>query len=323
VGNYGRAGLETQWDGEEGSDNGYEHGGGDADLERVEDIHDGEPTSILEKGVVKEDNKNGTNGCKVVKSAKYVKEQEHAIQIYSINVRGLKTDERIKELLDEFKAVDWDVILVSETWRPETEEIWELEDGHWFMGAGCRDERRGVAIIVHSRWKKHVERFEPVNERLSFADVDFDGLRLRVIATYFPDSSYSNGHVEKVYIALDECIDQARRQRRHIALGGDFNAEVGSAKDDDSYETLGKYGMASCNARGEWLKTWATTAGMIITNTHFKHRFGHRYTHVGTSGRKRQIDYMLVSEGLWANVWDALLLQRSIQVRTIMRWVLL
>eukprot|EP00973_Karenia_brevis_P057823 8048446-Karenia_brevis.AAC.1 len=43
----------------------------------------------------------------------------------------------------------------------------------------------------------------------------------------------------------------------------------------------------------------------MITNTHFKKRFGKRFTHVGTSGAKRQLDYILVTRALWHQVVDA------------------
>ena len=55
----------------------------------------------------------------------------------------------------------------------------------------------------------------------------------------------------------------------------------------------------------EWLATWAETHNLVIGNTHFKKRFGHKYTHTGTTGSKRQIDFILISRGAWHNVRDA------------------
>ena len=108
-----------------------------------------------------------------------------------------------------------------------------------------------------------------------------------------------------MYLAQSTICEEARCDKRKIMIGGDFNAEPGNNKLAKWDDPLGKHGLEKRNARGEWLATWAETNGLIIGNTHFKKRFGLKYTHTGTTGNKRMIDFILISRGAWHNVRDA------------------
>ena len=73
-------------------------------------------------------------------------------RIIAKNVRGLKTDERILELIDELKMLtNWDILVLNETWRLDGFEMWATDEGHLFCNAGCEAGRRGVGFLVHKR----------------------------------------------------------------------------------------------------------------------------------------------------------------------------
>jgi exonuclease III len=137
------------------------------------------------------------------------------------------------------------------------------------MGAGCKEERRGVAILLKACWSKNV-KFVRVSERLCYADLCFGQQRARVISCYLPDSTYADKHVEDVYLALSIICEEARQDKRIIMIGGDFNAEPGKNNFAGWDDTLGRHGLERRNARGEWLATWAETHNLVIGNTHFK-----------------------------------------------------
>eukprot|EP00973_Karenia_brevis_P082409 11423752-Karenia_brevis.AAC.1 len=65
-----------------------------------------------------------------------------------------------------------------------------------------------------------------------------------------PDGSYGDKHVEMVYTTLSGICNDARDCKRHVVIGGDFNAEVGSNPDATSKSVCGKYGLNRINARG-------------------------------------------------------------------------
>lgn len=228
-------------------------------------------------------------------------------RVYAKNVRGLKTEKRVYELLEELEGTEWDAILLSETWRPEGEEIWTTAGGHLFMGSGFSEERRGVGILLHARWnhKRHFQNFIAINERVCYADVSCGKAVLRLVSVYMPDSTYSDKQVELIYTILSGVLVDARSGAKLVAIGGDFNAEVGSDPSAAQRATIGRHGLNTRNARGEWLQSWASTEELILANTHFKKRGGRKVTHIGTTGRKRQIDYILLVKTLWRRAVDA------------------
>ena len=62
----------------------------------------------------------------------------------------MTSSERIHELFHELQGTKWDVMLVSETWRPN-KEMWESSQGHIVMESGKFGNKHGVAIIVNRR----------------------------------------------------------------------------------------------------------------------------------------------------------------------------
>ena len=130
-------------------------------------------------------------------------------------------------------------------------------------------------------------------------DLKIGEREIRLVCVYKPDGSYNDKHVEEVYLILAEIVAEARKDKRMIAIGGDFNGEVGTSSNSGYGETTGNYGISTRpNARGKWLHTWARTEDLIIANTQLKRRFGERVTHIGTSEQRRQIDFVLVDRKL-------------------------
>eukprot|EP00973_Karenia_brevis_P067886 9444123-Karenia_brevis.AAC.1 len=56
-----------------------------------------------------------------------------------------------------------------------------------------------------------------------------------------------------VYTTLSGINSEAKRKKRQVIIGGDFNAEVGRNTEATHRSTLGKYGTDRLNARGRWL----------------------------------------------------------------------
>jgi exonuclease III len=231
------------------------------------------------------------------------------LRIFHLNVRGLRSDDRLQELLLELALLDlqdgWDVVMLNETWRGEACEFIEIDGGHVFFGAGYVKCERGVAIILHKRWKSRVLRTTVVSERLAFIDMAGGGIRVRFVSAYFPHSGYTDMHVQELYTALTEIRKEAKTLKLKFILAGDFNAEVGSRSDHDDFRVLGPHGLNLENCRGQWLKQWATLEDLVFANTFFSKPPAGRITHVGPSGRARQIDYILVDRRLWPQVRDS------------------
>ena len=67
--------------------------------------------------------------------------------VFAKNCRSLKADDDVRELLEEMKHVQWDIILLNETWRGEPEEVWDTEEGHRFLATGCAQGRKELQFL--------------------------------------------------------------------------------------------------------------------------------------------------------------------------------
>ena len=233
------------------------------------------------------------------------KTQQNTIIILTKNARSLTNDTKLNELEAELEHFDWDFILITETWRTQTEELFTMTSGHLFCGSGSSSGTRGVAIIMHKRWAKYLKQFTCVDDRVAFIDVTVHGKSYRLAAVYFPHSGYADKHIQRMYTILSELHLDATNEQSDIIIGGDYNAEVGSRDDGDNNHIIGKHGLNETNTRGEWLKCWATAERLTICNTSFSKTIVNRTTFVGPNGRPRQLDYILVSQTLRRSLRDA------------------
>ena len=210
------------------------------------------------------------------------------------NCRGLGSADRFDELVEELRQEEWDMVMVNETWRTDKEEHWTTEDDHVFAGAGHDSGRKGVGILLHKRWCKNVIRFKPVSERICLLDVKILDLVYRFVSVYFPDSSYPDAEVQKVYDTLTEIRQDATKNKYKLVIAGDFNAKVGDDDENEMHPSCGRFGYGEQNSRGQWLLTWSSVNALKISNTMFRKQNHKLTTHINAHGSTSQLDYILV-----------------------------
>ena len=206
--------------------------------------------------------------------------------------------------MEELEGLEWDVITINETMRCHKREVWTMHGGHVFMGSGYDLPTRGVALLVHKKWKPYIKTFYPINERIAYVDIVKKKLRIRFVAAYFPHSGYEDEYIESMYEVLGNIRSEARRKGMQFIMGADCNAQVGISQEDDDPRIIGQFGMQDVNDRGMWLKNWATAQSLTIMNTCYEKPVEKLHTFVGPSGAPRQIDFFLVSRKLRGWVRD-------------------
>ena len=208
--------------------------------------------------------------------------------IFLKNVRSLSSDVRLTELLTEVADLRWDAILINESWRAEREEHDTLDQGHIWLGSGGTAGTRGVGILLHKRWSRYIHRWRAIDERIGLLELNISSVKISLVVVYMPHCGYQDADIQVVYDKLEALHEEARKKKRIFIFGGDWNAEVRSAEDDPA---VGKYSNAIGNARGDWLRRWATSEKLVLANTLFKKRWGRLWTHL-QHNRARIIDYM-------------------------------
>ena len=74
-------------------------------------------------------------------------------------------------------------------------------------------------------------------------------------------------------------------------MGADCNAQVGVPDEGENARCIGHFGMKRCNARGQWLKNWATANNMVLANTCFEKPIEKLITFMSPNGVPKQLDY--------------------------------
>ena len=84
-------------------------------------------------------------------------------------MRSMSSNERLEDLLSELYRVEWDVILLSETWR-QSKEIWETQQGHIVVESGQFVNKHGVAIVEQKM--EEPDQMGALRERTHCCNVD-------------------------------------------------------------------------------------------------------------------------------------------------------
>ena len=199
--------------------------------------------------------------------------------IFSKNVRGLTGDIQFSMILAELDHVEWDVLILCETWRHEAQEIFQVCGNHTFFGSAGIPGKRGVGFLVHARHRTSLRDFESLNERICSLTLRLGKTIVRLIAVYFPHSGYPDDDVQAMYSQMSEIHLRARRKKQVCIIAGDFNASVGQQQIEDHPTTVGRHGFGEENARGHWMKQWCNLENMCIANTMFPKPNTKKVTH--------------------------------------------
>ena len=166
----------------------------------------------------------------------------------------------------ELQGCRWDVILVSETWRSDEEEIWESKQGHTIMCAGKFENKHGVAIIVNKKWKHKINWTKYISERAIATSITVNKQHITLMSVYMPHSGYADHLVEKAYNMIEKVIKPTNHMQ---IIGGDFNAKLGPGIGVER-TSVGQHTLLEAKSRGDWMKQWLMTQRLVALNTMYR-----------------------------------------------------
>ena len=204
------------------------------------------------------------------------------------NMRSLSSSERLEELFNELHRVEWDVILISETWR-QNKEIWETQQGHIMVESGKFNNKHGVVIQLNKRWKNEINWVQCECERVVAMSISINKQPIVLVSVYMPHSGYADHHFEKVHKTIAKMIE---REKSMKIIGGDFNAELGPGEVLE-LSAVGHYTLNKGNNRGEWMTQRLLQNKLVALNTMYKKAPLKQATYCTSKDAKKQLDYIL------------------------------
>lgn len=207
------------------------------------------------------------------------------------NVRGLYSKEKI--LQEELKRAKVDIAIIPET-KKKLKGSQELED-YILLYSGVPSNKRaaaGIAIMVKNSFRKRINSYAFINERILQLRYKFQRGYLTLLAVYAPEE----GKIEETnafYETLQDQIDKINKND-YVIVAGDYNARVGKLPING---ILGTNGEITINNNGNKLKEFASLNELKITNTFFRHKEIHKITW-SSRGYSSIIDYILTNKKL-------------------------
>ena len=204
------------------------------------------------------------------------------------NMRSMNSSDGIDELFRVLQQVEWDAILISETWR-QSKEIWETQQGHMMIESGKFINKHGVAILLNRRWKNKINWVQRACERVVAMSSAVNNQPITLMSVYMPLSGYPDHHVEKNYKTILTTILKDKSMK---IIGGDFNDELGPGEGIE-LSSVGYYTLNKANGRGEWMTQWLLENSFVALNTMYKKVPQKQVTYHTPKNVEKQLDYIL------------------------------
>ena len=224
------------------------------------------------------------------------------ITIGTWNVRTLKDEGKIHELVYEMERYQWNLLGLCEMrWKGIGETT--TEEGHKVYYSGKQNSHaEGVGFLIHKDIANTVMECRPISSRLITIRLKATPFNVTILQAYAPTTSYDDDYIEDFYSQVQEVIDSTPK-KDIIIVQGDWNAKVGV---DTQQHWQGIYGP-SCNSltndRGLRLLEFAATNNLVLANTLGVHKPSRRWTwHSPGDQYHNQIDYIMVPKRFQSGV---------------------
>ena len=238
---------------------------------------------------------------------KSTKREQQCLQICTYNCRTLVGDDRLMELEEELKNINWSIVGLSEV-RRKGENCLRLKSGNLLYYCGEPNGKlNGVGFLVNKTIVDKISVLEGTSGRIARLVLKIsERYKIQIVQVYAPTSTHSDEEIESFYECLKETCEIGRDCFYKFIIG-DFNAKVGIYKEGDS--VVGKYGIDERNDRGERLVQFAECMKTPIMNTFFKKHPTRKWTWRSPNFEvKNEIDFILTNRP--QNVKDVTVLNR-------------
>ena len=207
------------------------------------------------------------------------------------------------QLIEEAKRYKLDLVGLSEVRWKETGR-WKAATGETIIYSGKPDRHEyGVGLLMQKEVEKSLIKWEPIDERLLYAQFQSTYANLSIIVCYAPTEEATDEIKDEFYDKLQRKIKDIPTHDMLIVMG-DINARMGS-QNEGSERTMGKHGCGIINDNGIRLLSLCEENNLVIGGTLFKHKEIHKLTWESRDNRTRtQIDHIMINQKWRSSLLD-------------------
>ena len=143
-------------------------------------------------------------------------------------LKNIQAQTRFEDFMVEVDDADFDVLLLSETWRSECEEFYKTTGVQISFLSGSTFGHDGVGHCISKALSRGMldVTFHAYSERLCALHLSFGHQKFQIFACYFPTSWAPDADVEGVYELLNLLLTNCRQSGAIPIIGRDFNASM-------------------------------------------------------------------------------------------------
>ena len=251
--------------------------------------------------------------------------KHHIIEsIVSQNARGLKTDDRVQDLLSTLERRKIFAACIQETWRTGRTTL-ELKQSRLFLAGlepnqvRSRRGEQGVGIALSQNavaaWKAAGSILHDdlgariLAVRLLVRDDRKKEVGIFLVSAYAPIGCADQSHWDDFMEKPDNCI--ARKLKDDIfVIGADTNSSLGIANNQNNQDasnqknSLGNFGLPHVNNAGLRFNSYLETNSMVALTTCYQKRSYGTWIHP-RSKLPHQIDHFITSKSEFCRFTDA------------------
>jgi len=179
--------------------------------------------------------------------------------IGTFNVRGLSSQSKRQQVVDDARNYNLDVCCLQETKSP-------LGDG----------------FVISRRMRESLSRCWAVSDRVAVAQFSVGKKYITIINVYAPTSTLvanSPTCLDEFYNSLNDTVLDVNSSSMLLFIAGDFNAKLG--KSNASTQCTGRHGRGRRNYSGLALAEFCEAHQLFAANTAFQHPARHITTWTG------------------------------------------
>lgn len=159
-------------------------------------------------------------------TCKHHTKRNQQLKILTYNVRTLSSYDRLLELEENLKKINYVIIGISKVRRLGN----RIEEYETFVICyiGHTPGQHGVGFIINKSLKNNIESFVGLTERVATLNMNIGGNNISLVQIYAPTDAASEYEIEEFYKTIENALET---RHKHTILMGDFNAKVGAPKE--------------------------------------------------------------------------------------------